>query len=396
MKKITTFSILLLFSLGLSGQCLKGKEAFIDHFKNNSSALDQIEGLWTLNCITTLYYNGSLYSEDKGAALSKWAIIRESEISFKVCDISEGQSTNEASYFSASFEKTAISGLYTYKCNYYKPEWVGKANVELTEGVVLDYKFQIADVKVRKMMQQYYRPGFTAYWHFIWTKTYPTGEPTNGNNSSSQSEWAGNGTGFFIDNKGYIATNYHVIDGAKELEVDVVKDNQKQSFKAKVVSSDKQNDLAVIKIDDEKFKPFLKIPYSSKLTISDVGSNVFALGYPMALTVMGDEVKFTDGKISSKTGFQGDITTYQVSVPVQPGNSGGPLFDYDGNLIGIVNAKIMAADNVSYAIKLTYLKNLIDVLPDKITTPNDISIAQNTLTEKIKILSNYVVLIKIK
>lgn len=119
-------------------------------------------------------------------------------------------------------------------------------------------------------------------------------------------------------NNGYIATNYHVIDGATDIEVDIVKDNQKQSFKAKVISSDKQNDLAIIKIEDAKFKPFHTLSYSFKSIISDVGSNVFALGYPMALTVMGEEVKFTDGKISSKTGFQGDITTYQISVPVQP------------------------------------------------------------------------------
>ena len=167
-------------------------------------------------------------------------------------------------------------------------------------------------------------------------------------------------------------------------------------MKAKVISSDKQNDLAIIKIEDYKFKPYLKLPYSIKTTITDVGSNVFTLGYPMALTVMGAEVKFTDGKISSKTGFQGNIVTYQISVPVQPSNSGGPLFDYDGNIIGVVNAKIMAADNVSYAIKLTYLKNLIDVIPDKLIIPNDITISQKTLTEKIKILSNYVVLIKIR
>jgi S1-C subfamily serine protease len=116
----------------------------------------------------------------------------------------------------------------------------------------------------------------------------------------------------------------------------------------------------------------------------------------MALSVMGDEVKFTDGKISSKTGFQGDITTYQISVPVQPGNSGGPLFDYDGNIIGIVSAKIMAADNVSYAIKSSYLRNLLDVLPESINIPNDQALSSITLTEKIKLLSDYVVLIKIK
>lgn len=214
--------------------------------------------------------------------------------------------------------------------------------------------------------------------------------------SSNNSDWKGNGTGFFIDAKGYIATNYHVINNATEIEIDCINKGQKKSYKAKVISSDKQNDLAIIKIEDQNFKSYTKLPYNFKTQISDIGSNVFALGYPMALSVMGEEIKFTDGKISSKTGFQGDITTYQISVPVQPGNSGGPLFDYDGNIIGVVSAKIMAADNVSYAIKSSYLKNLLDVLPETINTPNDQGISSITLTEKIKLLSDYVVLIKIK
>ena len=66
---------------------------------------------------------------------------------------------------------------------------------------------------------------------------------------------------------------------------------------------------------------------------------------------MGDEVKLTNGIISSKTGFQGDVTTYQISVPLQAGNSGGPLFDSKGNVIGIVNAKHLGTENVSYVVK---------------------------------------------
>jgi S1-C subfamily serine protease len=69
-------------------------------------------------------------------------------------------------------------------------------------------------------------------------------------------------------------------------------------------------------------------------------------------------VKFTDGKISSKSGYDNDATTYQISVPVQPGNSGGPLFDSKGNLVGVVNAKFTKGDNVSYAIKSPVLKTL--------------------------------------
>ena len=68
---------------------------------------------------------------------------------------------------------------------------------------------------------------------------------------------------------------------------------------------------------------------------------------------MGKDIKFTDGKISSKTGFNGDITTYQIQVPIQPGNSGGPLFDFSGNLVGItssgVNRQLDLTENVNYA-----------------------------------------------
>ena len=78
---------------------------------------------------------------------------------------------------------------------------------------------------------------------------------------------------------------------------------------------------------------------------------------------MGDEVKLTNGIISSKSGFQGDVTSYQITAPVQQGNSGGPLFDSKGNIIGIINAKHAGAENASYAIKASYLMNLIDLMP---------------------------------
>ena len=187
---------------------------------------------------------------------------------------------------------------------------------------------------------------------------------------------------------------------ANILEVEFIRNGIKQTYSAKVIKSDKQNDLSIIKINSSEFKPFVDLPYNFKTNILDVGSNIFTLGYPMALSLMGTEIKFTDGKISSKTGIQDDITSYQISVPIQPGNSGGPLFDYDGNLIGIttstINRKYDITENVNYAVKSSYLKNLIDVLDYKLTLPNDKFIMNKTLTEKIKILSDYVVLIKIK
>ena len=71
---------------------------------------------------------------------------------------------------------------------------------------------------------------------------------------------------------------------------------------------------------------------------------------------MGKAAKFTDGKISSKTGYNNAINSYQTSIPVQPGNSGGPLFNDKAQLIGVINSAIKDADNVSYAIKLSLSK----------------------------------------
>ena len=213
-------------------------------------------------------------------------------------------------------------------------------------------------------------------------------------------EWIGNGSGFFISKSGYIVTNNHVIDGASEIEVEFKYKNEIRGFNAKVIKIDKTNDLAIIKIDDSEFFNISDIPYNFKTRSVDVGTEIFALGYPMALSIMGRDIKFTDGKISSKTGLAGDITTYQIQVPIQPGNSGGPLFDFKGNLIGItssgVNRKLDITENVNYAIKSSYLLNLIDVLPETISLPSSTQLSSKPLTEQIKILSDFVVLIKVK
>jgi S1-C subfamily serine protease/antitoxin component YwqK of YwqJK toxin-antitoxin module len=217
--------------------------------------------------------------------------------------------------------------------------------------------------------------------------------------SNNSSEWKGNGSGFFINEKGYIATNYHVVKDASTIQVEFFQKGIKNSFSAKVIVTDKQNDLAIIQISDAKFKSIANIPYVFSSNIKDVGSEVFALGYPMA-DVMGDEIKFTDGKISAKTGLDGDITVYQISVPIQPGNSGGPLFDNKGNLVGITSARLNKeyynSENVNFAIKTSYLKNLIDVMPENIILPNNTEIYTKPLTEKIKLLSDFIPIIRVK
>ena len=232
---------------------------------------------------------------------------------------------------------------------------------------------------------------------FLSTQELEKKGPKNIANNSD--DWLGNGSGFFINEKGYIATNYHVIKDANAIQVEYFQKGKKNTYLAKVIVTDKQNDLAIIQINDLKFKVLPSIPYTFSTNIRDVGTDVFALGYPMA-DIMGSEIKFTDGKISAKTGIMGDVTVYQVSVPIQPGNSGGPLFDSKGNLVGItssaLNKEYFNSENVNYAIKTSYLKNLIEVMPERINLPNNIEIYNHPLTEKIKLLSDFIPIIKVK
>ena len=118
----------------------------------------------------------------------------------------------------------------------------------------------------------------------------------------------------------------------------------------------------------------------------------------MALSKMGKEIKITDGIISSKSGYNGDITSYQITAPIQGGNSGGPLFDDKGNFIGINSSKLKSdfAENVAYSIKSSYVLNLIDVLPKSIDLPSSTKLQSLPLTEQIKEISKYVVLVKVK
>jgi len=215
--------------------------------------------------------------------------------------------------------------------------------------------------------------------------------------SKSDFDVKATGSGILISEDGYIITNEHVINGANKIQVELTNQGISKLYSAILIQKDVDNDLAILKINDESFKPVEKLKYSFKESgIIDVGASAFTIGFPLALSGMGKEAKYTDGKVSSKTGYNGSLNSFQTSIPVQPGNSGGPVFNEKGELIGLINASVRETDNVSYAIKLNYIKNLIETVGETAKQPDDKSIQTLTLEEKIKILSTYVTLIKIK
>jgi S1-C subfamily serine protease len=240
-------------------------------------------------------------------------------------------------------------------------------------------------------------------YNYKFDETLIVNDNTISTRPEENDDWKGNGSGFFISKNGYIATNYHVIKGAKKIEIEINQNNIKYNLDANVIVYDEENDVAILKLININNISFDIIPYALNKNTLDIGSSVFSLGFPLALTILGTEIKFTDGKISSKSGFMGDENEYQITVPIQPGNSGGPLFDLKGNLIGItsssINREFDITENVNYAVKSIYLSNLIKYLPidsTEILLNNEKTKVEIELTELIKILSEFVVLIKVK
>lgn len=204
-----------------------------------------------------------------------------------------------------------------------------------------------------------------------------------------QAEWTG--TGFAIAD-GYIATNYHVTSGAKEIRIRGINGDIDTSYKAAVVAFDKEHDLSIIRIVDKRFKSLGNIPYSIGKSTVDVGEDVFVLGYPM-VSSMGTEIKLTEGTISSSSGYHGNNTMFQISAAVQPGNSGGPLFNERGIVIGVVCGKHTNAENANYAIKISYLYSLINSSKLDIELP-PYKVWETKLSKKVKTFKDFVYLIE--
>jgi S1-C subfamily serine protease len=203
------------------------------------------------------------------------------------------------------------------------------------------------------------------------------------------------GTGFLLNNEGYIITNYHVIEGTRHILVRGIYGEFELAYPYTAVLTDKENDIAILKPEVSFLKPG-DPSYSFVIEESNVGSSVFALGYP-SRSLMGDEIKLTNGIISALSGFQGNKNLYQTTASVTPGNSGGPLFDERGNVIGINSAFLRTANNAYYAIKIKYVFELIKKSGFKINISNNNrfdSIWRSNLAEITKEVKDFVYMIE--
>lgn len=171
------------------------------------------------------------------------------------------------------------------------------------------------------------------------------------------------GTGFFVSTNGHLVTNFHVIEGSNDITVSLP--SQGSTFKARVIQNDPANDIALLKIE----KATQPIPIASQFSRSK-GDEVLTLGYPL-VSIQGQEQKASFGRINALTGIKDDIRFLQIDIPIQPGNSGGPLLDDRGLVVGVVTATLnqlialrasgSLPQNVNYAVKSDYIMPLLNM-----------------------------------
>jgi len=185
-------------------------------------------------------------------------------------------------------------------------------------------------------------------------------------------------------------TNYHIVEDATTI---TIKDISGNSYDAKYLKGDSANDVALLKIESNT-KPLNILLYSDV----EKGSEVFTLGFPLA-NLQGLEQKATFGRVNALSGSEDDVRFLQIDVPLQPGNSGGPLFNHTGSVVGITTSTLnqintlkqsgMLPQNVNYAVKIGYIVPILR----GITTVQNERLMKKSFTDLIKENESSVVMV---
>jgi len=201
------------------------------------------------------------------------------------------------------------------------------------------------------------------------------------------------GTGFFITDDGYLISNFHVVKGATKVRLLT----GVGLIDATVVQTDAANDLALLKATGR----FAPLPIAASRTVK-LGGSVATVGFP-STGLQGFSPKLAKGEIASLAGASDDPRYFQISVPVQPGNSGGALVDARGNVVGIVSAKLSAKaaldatgalpENVNYAVKSSFLLGFLESVPEVSAKLKDPSTTDRKFEDVVKSAQDAAVLV---
>lgn len=198
------------------------------------------------------------------------------------------------------------------------------------------------------------------------------------------------GTGFIIDAKGYLVTNAHVVAGAQQIAIQ----NNRGEYLVTVVHLDPSKDVAILKIEDENFKPYSHVPYSVSNQVARLAEPIFTLGYPR------NEIVYGQGYLSALTGFNGDTLSCQIEIAANRGNSGSPILNRKGEVIGILNGRQTNAEGFAFAIQSKYIFRVLEELKKQEDAPS-ITVASRSgingldRTEQVKKVQDYIYMVKV-
>lgn len=331
----------------------KTEKDFRTYYDENANSLNTIEGIWSFSQTGTLRHlqSGATRAIDYSRPY-RIAIVKDTSNSgydFIAVVLESEYPAWEPGFVKARFRKTVFPSIYEGK-------WYMGGFTERNQNFIIDETGLMKDEITHVIAN------IETKLENVFVKAYP---PFRGKSISSSTEprAISTGTGFAISPEGHIVTAYHIIKGRKIIKVYLTKGS---FVSAKIIHGDPMNDLAVLKM--EKATPsFLQV---APMRSAKTGDRVFTIGFPVS-SVLGQEAKYTEGVVSSLSGLEDASSFLQISVPVQPGNSGGALVNEDGQVIGIITSTAAILpfikesgtlpQNVNWAVKADYLRPLIEL-----------------------------------
>lgn len=372
----------------------KNENDFKLYFEQNANQLDLIEGIWTMS-ETTSWVNviSGIRGKEENASQYRIAIVKDEKTgdTFNAYILESRIKEWTKGRLKAKYRKTAYSSVY-------EQIWYMQDYSEKVTNIIVENKGIIRETRSwADYPINYEREIFLL-------KVYPLISSTPNVNVSNEAK--STSSGFLISENGLIVTNYHAVENSNTIEI--LFPNFKKNYFATIKIKDAKNDIVILELKDFTYSNIFNEPIPFILTDANktkIGEEVFTLGFPLG-DILGTNSRLSTGRINSQYGLQDDPRLFQISNPLQPGNSGGPLFNGKGELIGVVvsslNAKYfydnigIIPQNVNFAIKSTYLLNLLSMIPegDEILKRKNL-VKQTKMEEQIEQLNPFVVQIKV-
>lgn len=376
----------------------KSESDFRKYLDDNADNLNVLEGIWTMNESGTWrnVYSGmtgsipshnpyrlAIVTDNTSSGYDFVAVVLESEYSYWA-----------PGRVKARFRKTAYEKVFD--ALWFMADYTSKRT-----------NYVIDESGIIKSTHTSYDPDneyIELTRESIFLKAYP---PISGKSRpSSDKKMRTSGSGFLLTATGLVVTNYHVVEDANKIEVAFADKNITKSASVRI--KDAKNDIAILEVKDFSFSDISSqsIPFSfADVNSIKVGQEVFTLGFPLG-DIMGTKSRLSTGRINSQFGIQDDPRLFQISNPLQPGNSGGPLFNNKGELVGIVvsslNAKYfyentgIIPQNVNFAVKASYLQSLVSMMPDgdEVSKRNNI-VKTGPMENQIEQLNPFIVQVRV-